>query len=163
MSADRSCQNAINERAVQHLAKGLTPGSTNTGSYCKARQRLPLPMVTELTRCSGARGSDQWSSPWHWRGRPTKIFDGTTAKMPDTLQNQAKYPQLSTQKAGIGFPICRIVAILCLVSGVVLNAAMGAYSGKSSGEQSLLVKMLDTFEKDDIVLGGMPITVATSC
>jgi len=46
MNADSSCQNIVNEFAVQRISDGLLPFSTNTGSYCKARQRLPLPMLS---------------------------------------------------------------------------------------------------------------------
>lgn len=153
MSADRSCQNAVNQRAVQRVVEGLHPGNTHTGSYCKARQRLPLSMVADLVRCSGKLVSEQWSSPWHWQGRPVKLIDGTTVTMPDTPENQAVYPQQSVQKPGLGFSICRIVGVLCLASGTVLDAALGPFSGKGSGEQSLLIGLLDNFKKGDIVLG----------
>jgi len=45
------------------------------------------------------------------------------------------------------------VGIICLASGGLLNAAIGSFSGKGSGEQSLLRTMLDTFTAGDIVLG----------
>ena len=121
MSADRSCQNAVNARAIQRMTEGLPPGNTHTGSYCKARQRLPLSMVTELVRCSGELVSEQWSSPWHWQGRPVKLIDGTTVTMPDTPANQAVYPQQSAQKPGLGFSICRIVGVLCLASEIDIS------------------------------------------
>jgi len=73
--------------------------------------------------------------------------------MPDTRANQAAYPQSSNQKPGLGFPLCRIVGIVCLGSGVVFNAAMGSYKGKGSNEQSLLRSMLDTLEPGDGALG----------
>jgi hypothetical protein len=39
LSADRSCQQAVNEAAVKRLASGLPLCSTHTGAYCRARQR----------------------------------------------------------------------------------------------------------------------------
>ena len=110
-------------------------------------------MVADLARCSGELVSEQWSSPWHWQGRPVKLIDGTTVTMPYTPDNQAVYPQQSVQKPGLGFPICRIVGVLCLASGTVLDAALGPFSGKGSGEQSLLVRLLDNFKPGDLVLG----------
>ena len=56
MSADRSCQNIVNTVAVQRCVCGLSPNSTYTGSYCKARQRLPISMVSELVRCTSVSG-----------------------------------------------------------------------------------------------------------
>jgi hypothetical protein len=47
----------------------------------------------------------------------------------------------------------RLVALLCLGSGALLNAATGPCEGKGSDEQSLLRSMLDTLQDDDILLG----------
>ena len=38
---------------------------------------------------------------------------------------QAAYPQSRTQKPGLGFPLCRLLGLVCLDSGAVLNAAVG--------------------------------------
>ena len=53
----------------------------------------------------------------------------------------------------MGFPICRLVALLCLGSGALLDAAIGPCKGKGSDEQSLLREMLDTLQSGDILLG----------
>ena len=153
MSADRSCQNAVNTMAVQRLINGLSPHSMHTGSYCKARQRLPVGMISELVRCTGQLIDEQLPMDWRWQGRPVRLIDGTTVTMPDTPENQAAYPQQSNQQAGLGFPICRIVGIVCLASGSVMNAAIGPYKGKGADEQTLLRGMLNTFEAGDIVVG----------
>jgi hypothetical protein len=82
-----------------------------------------------------------------------RLVDGTTVTLPDTQANQTAYPQQSGQKPGLGFPICRIVGTTCLSSGAVLDAAMGDYKGKGSGEQALLRTLLDIFESGDVMLG----------
>jgi hypothetical protein len=46
-----------------------------------------------------------------------------------------------------------MVGMVCLGSGAVLNAAIGRYRGKGGDEQSLLRSMLDTLERDDLLLG----------
>jgi hypothetical protein len=153
MSADRSCQQAVNEAAVKRLAGGLPDCSTHTGAYCRARQRLPLEMISTLTRYTARVMTERTPDTWHWRGRPVRLVDGATVALPDTPDNQAVYPQPSSQKPGLGFPQCRLVGIICLASGTVLNAAMGACQGKGGDEQSLLRSMLDTLESGDILLG----------
>ena len=153
LSADRSCQNAVDEAAVKRLAAGLAPCSTHTGAYCRARTRLPVGMVDTLARYVGQSVSAQAPEVWHWRGRPVRLVDGTTVRMPDTPANQAAYPQPSTQKPGLGFPLCRMVGLVCLGSGAVLNAAVGRYKGKGGDEQSLLRSILDTLERGDLLLG----------
>jgi hypothetical protein len=150
---DRSCQNIVNNAAIKRLAGGLPTCSTHTGAYCKARQRLPLEMVSTLVRYSGNLMANQSQTTWLWNGKRVRLVDGTTVTMPDTEANQKAYPQQSGQKPGLGFPICRIVAVTCLSTGAVLNAAMGGFKGKGSCEQTLLRTLLDTFESGDMMLG----------
>lgn len=153
LSADRSCQNAVDEAAVKRLGAGLSVCSTHTGAYCRARQRLPLEMVRSLVQLTGRDMSARAQSAWHWRGQPVRLVDGTTVPMPDTPANQATYPQSRSQKPGLGFPLCRLLGLVCLGSGAVLNAALGPYRGKGGDEQCLLRSVLDTLERGDLLLG----------
>lgn len=153
LSADRSCQKAVNDTAIRRLAASLPLCSTHTGAYCRARERLPVEMVCTLARYTGRWVTAHAPEPWHWRGRPVRLVDGTTVVMPDTPANQAVYPQPRSQKPGLGFPLCRMVGIVCLGSGALLNAAVGHYRGKGGDEQSLLRSILDTLERGDLLLG----------
>ena len=153
LSADGSCQQAVDDAMVKRIIGGLKPGSTDTGGYCKARARLPMSMISTLALQTGgiiAEGAPPW---WHWRNRRVRLVDGATVTLADTEENQAAFPQSSSQKPGLGFPICRVVALLCLGSGALLDAAMGPCEGKGSDEQSLLREMLDTLQSGDILLG----------
>ena len=64
LSEDGSCQKAVGSWAAQRAAEGLSVRSVNTGAYCKARQRLPVEMVSALTRYTAqqltARAQDRW-------------------------------------------------------------------------------------------------------
>jgi hypothetical protein len=84
--------------------------------------------------------------------RPIKIADGTTVSMPDTAANQEAYPQQPGQKEGLGFPILRLVGLISLSCGAVLDVAMACYSGKQTGETSLLRQLLDRLEAGDVLL-----------
>lgn len=153
MSADRSCQNAVNDTAIKRLIGGLSVCSTHTGAYCRARQRLPLEMVTALTRHTGQCVTARSAASWLWQGRPVRLVDGTGVSLPDTAANQSAYPQPGGQKPGLGFPLCRLVGIICLSSGVLLDAAMAAHKGKGSDEQALLRSILATLAPGDILMG----------
>jgi hypothetical protein len=153
LSADGSCRQVVNDAIVKRVVGGMTPGSTDTGGYCKARARLPLSMVSTLAREAGGLLAQGAASCWHWQSRRVRLVDGATVTLADTEANQAAYPQPSSQKPGLGFPICRVVALMCLGSGALLDTAMGPCVGKGSDEQSLLRKLLDTLEVDDILLG----------
>jgi len=69
LKPDRSCQNIVNDAAVKRLTGGLPLCSTNTGAYCKARQRLPLEMLCTLVRHTGRLIAAQAPETWHWHGR----------------------------------------------------------------------------------------------
>jgi len=109
-------------------------------------------MVADLARYLGRTLAEEVPPAWNWQGRPIKLIDGTTVSMPDTPENQQRFPQQTSQKPGLGFPIARLVAIMDLSSGAILNAAMGPVKGKGTGEHALLREMLDTFESGDIVI-----------
>ena len=153
LSADGSCQQAVDAAQVRRLVDGLEPGSTDTGAYCKARLRLPLKMISTLAReCGGlvARDAPSW---WQWRGRRVLLVDGATTRLADTQANQAVYPQPRSQKPGLGFALARMVALLCLGSGALCDAAVGPCVGKGGDEQSLLREMLDSVQAGDVLLG----------
>jgi len=64
------------------------------------------------------------------------VIDGSTTIMPDTQANQKEYPQIPSQKPGLGFPIARLVVIFCLATGSALELAQGQYQGKKTGEDA---------------------------
>lgn len=153
LNEDSSCQNVVNKAALDRLRVGLSAASLSTGGYCKARQRLPLELVSELTRKTGELVGNNLPDLWKWKGKRVKLIDGTTVNMPDTPDNQRFFPQQGAQKEGLGFPICRIVGVLCLSTGVVLDAAIGRFNGKGSSEQTLLRNLLEGFGQEDLIIG----------
>jgi len=48
LSPDRPCQKAVDDIAVIRVLNGRYRNSTATGGYCRARQRLPTPLISEL-------------------------------------------------------------------------------------------------------------------
>ena len=153
LSADRSCQKVVDEAAIKRLAAGLTPCSTHTGAFCRARLRLPTAMVQTLAGYVGQWVTGNAPDAWRWRGQPVRLVDGTTVAMPDTPANQSAYPQPRSQQPGLGFPLCRVVGLVCLGSGALLDVAIGRCRGKGSDEQSLLRSILGRLERGDLLLG----------
>jgi hypothetical protein len=153
LDADRSCQRAVNSFVSRRIAGGLSACSTSTGGFCRARQRLPEAMVASLLRFTGQRLAAAAPASASWQGRRVRLVDGSTVLLPDTAANQATFPQPRTQKPGLGFPQCRLLALICLSSGAVLDAATGPIQGKGSDENSLLRSVLDQLQAGDILLG----------
>jgi hypothetical protein len=153
LSSDRSCQHAVNSFVARRVASGLSACSTSTGAFCRARNRLPTQMVAALLRFTGQRLIAAAPVSTRWQGHRVWLVDGTTVPLPDTAANQAAFPQTRTQKPGLGFPQCRLLALLCLSSGAVVDAATCPMQCKGNDEQSLLRSLLDHVPPGDVLLG----------
>lgn len=152
LSADHSCRDALSRFNVWRIAQSKRPCQSDTTSYCEARQRLPERLPLELARAIASECTSAADPRWLWKGRHVKLVDGTTVTMADTPENQAEYPQSKSQKAGVGFPIARLVMIVSLAVGSVLEVAIGKYAGKQTGETSLLRTLLASILPGEIVL-----------
>lgn len=152
LSADGACQDAVARNLSERTARGAAQCSLSTGPYCKARGRLSLQLIVELQRAIARRLERKQPLGWRWRGRSVKLLDGTTVSMPDTPANQQAFPQNSNQRAGLGFPLARLVAIVSLGNGAVLDWQMGACEGPDTGEQALFRRLLGALDPGDMVL-----------
>jgi hypothetical protein len=152
LDPDHSCRQAVARFWAWRAAQKLPPCSSDTSAYCKARQRLPEAVLARLCRRTGRQPQDQAPAPWRWNGHNVKVVDGTTVSMPDTEANQQAFPQPRTQKPGLGFPIARLVVLFSLTVATVLDAAMGPYKGKQTGETSLWHTLYDNLEQGDLLL-----------
>lgn len=153
VSADHSCNEAVRRLIATRAARGEDLPSEDTGGYCKARQRLPESFFAGAARQAGDALQDAARPPWLWKGRLVKLVDGSTVSMPDTPANQHAYPQARTQKPGVGFPIARLVALISLATGAVLDLAIGPYKGKETGETALWRQLWDRLRKGDLIVG----------
>jgi hypothetical protein len=152
LSSDQSCGDALERFQKYRKDCGLPPVADDTASYCEARQRLPEDVVWELARRSGQSIHKMADVQWLFQGRTVKLLDGSTVIMPDTEANQAEYPQPRSQKPGLGFPIARILVVISLAVGTVLEAAMGACQGKQASELGLLRQISGALQPGDIAL-----------
>lgn len=152
LDPDHSCRQAVARLLAYRTSHGLPPCSAKTGAYCKARSRLPEKFLKELTRHTGRQLLDQAPPTWLWKGRPVKIVDGTGISMPDTAKNQKAFPKSKKYRLGVGFPVLRLVVMFSLAVGTVLDAAMGAFRGKGTGELSLFRQISDQLKKGDVLL-----------
>lgn len=153
ISADRSCQQAVNGVVAHQVAAGRKKPSADTGGYCKARQNLPEKVFWELARRSGRQAEQAADPAWHWQGRRVRIVDGSTLRIADTAKNRSEYPLQRNLKPGLHYPVVRILVIFSLAVGTVLDAALRPYQGKGTGETGMLRDLADLLEPGDILLG----------
>ncbi len=152
-SPDHSCREAVARLIVWLTVQGRKACAPETGSYCEARQRLPLAVIARLVRQAGRDQDDRAEGQWLWKGRHVALVDGTTASMPDTPRNQQAFPQSTSQGVGLGFPLVRMVALISLATGVVRDLALGPYQGKQTGETALFRTLWDGLRPGEVVLG----------
>jgi hypothetical protein len=138
--------------AAWRVSRGNKPCSPSTGAYCTARDALPEAACHELVCRTGRELEAQMPAEWLWHDRLVRVADGSTVTMPDTPENQAEYPQAKTQRPGCGLPIARVLVIFSLAVGVALEAAIGKYAGKQTGENSLFRQLHDVLEPGNVVL-----------
>lgn len=148
----RSCLAAVVRVAAFYALLGREVCGTNTGAYCRARAKVSEGVVRRLTLQVASHCEAQVPAAWRWKGRDVRVVDGTTFSMPDTAENQAEYPQATSQAEGLGFPIMRAVALCSLATGMVMAPASGPYAGKETGETALLRTLFDALSRGDIVL-----------
>lgn len=152
LSSDHSCRDAVAGLIAWRLARGLRPCSAETGAYCTARESLPEEACSQLMRDTGRQVDEEAPAEWRWLGHRVLDVDGSTVTMADTPANQAEYPQAPGQRRGCGFPIARILVVFSLAVGTVLNAAIGKYQGKQTGENSLFRALHSMLQEGDVVL-----------
>ena len=138
-------------RKVQAFAaaRSLPMPSTSTSAYCQARAKLDHGSLENILNHT-ATSLQQRGQPGQWKGRRVVVVDGTGVSMPDTPENQADWPQPSSQKSGCGFPQARLCACFCLQTGALLSYRMGH---RKNAELPLLRQQWGSFKPGDIFLG----------
>lgn len=150
---DPSCRATVARLLAFRTAQGQKPCSADTSSYCQARQRLPETLIHRLVQDTGAEVQLQAPAAWHVHGRPVKVVDGSTVSMPDSQENTDAFGKPGNQRGLSGFPVARIVVLLCLATGTVLEAAVGPYRGPGAGELTLFRSLHASLQTGDLLLG----------
>jgi hypothetical protein len=137
------CNTAITH--LRHLAKT----SLNAASYCKARMRLPLPVLQILLRDSAAAMAAA-AGKRRWNGLRVWLTDGTGSIAPDTPSLQEQFPQPVDQKKGCGFPQLKILGLIDAFSGLMIEAlCFPLYTH----EQSKVWRLHPFVGKGDLLVG----------
>jgi putative transposase len=152
LEKDKSCRAAVQRVMAMRVASGQQPCSLDTAAYCRARAKLPATVLKRLALETGRNLEARVPEDWLWLGRHIQLVDGTTTTMPDTVANQEAFPQPSSQEAGTGFPMLRMVVLMSLATAALLDMAFGPYKGKETGETALLRKLLANVPPGTILL-----------
>ncbi|MBL4775080.1 MAG: transposase [Mariprofundus sp.] len=121
----------------------------STSAYCQARKNLDEGWLESIFKHLSQQLSHA-ACRVGLQGRRVIVVDGTGLSMPDTIENQEKWPQQKHQKPGCGFPQAALCACFNLSNGALLSYELG---NKKSHELPMLRQQSDTFKKGDIFLG----------
>jgi putative transposase len=147
-----ACQAAVAGVVSYCQQAGHQPPTCDTGDYCRARAKLSAAALHELSCTVAGELEQQADAAWLCNGKHAKLVDGFTFTMPDTPKNQAEFPQQKTQTPGVGLPIVRAVAVFSLATACLIDAAIGPYSGKKTGEPALLRSLLGSIAAGEIAV-----------
>ena len=149
LTEDGTCRETLKKFLAWLKVEENKTASSKTTAYCKARGRLQEDDIQDTHREVVRNIEAQAGSKDLWLGRRVRVVDGSSVSMPDTAENQAKYPQPKGQEPGCGFPVMRIVGVFSLATGILLEVAKGSLHVH---ERTLFRELWDLFEKDDISL-----------
>ncbi len=152
LDAVHCCRQAVARFLAWRVGRGLAPCSADAGAYCKARARLPEGLLARLARDAGRRPQDGAPDGWRWR-RPHGQGGGRHDRRPGGHAGQpAGLPPAAVAEPGVGFPLVRLVVLFALATGTALDAALGPYRGKRTGESALFRGLHDRLESGDVLL-----------
>jgi hypothetical protein len=129
---------------------GLASISEKDSAYIQARHRLPKERLEQALRATARTADRRAGQGSELQGRPVKVVDGSSTQLADTDENQAVYPQPSTQKPGCGFPLMKFMVLFSLGSGAVLEVLTGNLHGH---DLRLLHRLWERLKPGDILLG----------
>lgn len=150
LSPNGACREAVRKAQAWWTGSKKDASDTDTSAYCQARARLPFAVLAKLLAAIAEKLTKRILTHELWQGkRRVRVLDGTGLSMPDTSENQARWPQSGQQKPGCGFPVMKMVGLFCLHSGAMLRYVLG---NKHNHEQTLTRDLVGELEKGDILL-----------
>jgi hypothetical protein len=118
---------------------GLPVAHPGAAALKQARRRVgvaPLRALFELLRGPAAVAS---CSGVYWRGLLVCAIDGTTISVPDSAANVTAFGRQSGHHGGSGYPLLRLLAVVCCGTRTVVDAVFGTYrTGESTYAAELM-------------------------
>ena len=149
LQGNTSCRAVVRQLQAMLVLAGRPAVDEGTSAYCQARARLPEALLQAALQASAKAADARIAATETLQGRVVKVLDGTTLTLPDTAENQALYPQPSSQKPGCGFALMNLLVVWSARGAGVLDLAKGDYH---HGEMRLLHQLSDRLDAGDIVI-----------
>lgn len=150
LEANASLSKAVSLVQAWCADSGLPIPNEDTGSYSRGRGRLQLEFLDAANQRINSHLDARIRPEDTYQGHVVKSIDGSSMVLDDTPENQAQYPQPSSQNPGCGFPVMGIMG--------VLNHAHGGWEDFVEGEHTahdapIFHRLLHCFHPGDILCG----------
>ena len=152
LSPDHSCRDAVARLSAWRTWQGLKPCSPETGAYCTARDALPRRSAVNWFAAVAANSKPKHRENGSGRGGRCAWSMGRRSPCPIRPRTRPSIRRPGRKQPGCGLPIARLLVVFSLAVGTVLEAAMGQYKGKQTGENSLFRTLHETLSAGDVVL-----------
>lgn len=120
----------------------LTDLDVRNSTYCDARMRLPVAGVAKVVESLCGDCCRCMQDTALWLGHRVFLADATNTTTPDEPSLQGLWPQPAAQKAGCGFPAIKLLGLLDLATGMIVQLAMMCMNVHEMSQLSGLHKML---------------------
>jgi len=117
LELNAACTRAVSMVQTWNIAQGLPQPSSNTTAYCNARSRMSMSFLQSVADKTTSTLNARVIERDQWRGLTLKAIDGSSLQLLDTVKNQKRYPQPTTQREGCGHPVMGIVGVVNLSHG----------------------------------------------
>ena len=114
---------------------GLPVASPTSSALAQARRRVG---AAPLAALFGLLAGPPAGAP-RWRGLLLCAIDGTTMSVPDSPRNLARFGRQTGSHGGSGYPMLRLVTVVCCGSRALIDAVFGPYR---TGELSFVPSLL---------------------
>lgn len=118
----------------------------------QARARLGAMPIELLFLSTGELWACPAADEMQWRGLSLYGVDGTTLRVPDTLENREAFGSPSSRRGRAGYPQVRLAALMALRSHLLVAASFGPYCGKQTGELSLTRDFLEDVPDNSLTI-----------
>jgi len=129
----------------------LKDKSLNTGAYTRALQKVPIEAYTEAVTATYTNLEANYLTK-NFDSLNCYIVDGSTFTVDDTLTNREYFKKHGNLQEGEGYPLGRALAISSAQTRAILAMEIAPYSGKGTGELSLLKKIIDKVPENSILI-----------
>jgi hypothetical protein len=105
--------------AIHHLRQ-LSGIDFAAASYCEARQRLPLEVLTSLLGVM-VQWADRGMESMRWLGHRVLIVDCSSFSMSDTRELREHFGLPPSTAAGIGYPVSKLLGLMDAATGLFVQ------------------------------------------